>query len=169
MKIHTYAESEREVVRGEPPPDNFERGKWPSKLYIAGKGIYQRCRFILDIGKNLDFAILWVIFAKWSKFRPFLEVRKNFKLLEHKNITNHFKARDLEIPPYNLFGEIFKFWTKLFPNFAKFIIVYIINFNISRNKLYNWNLQITRFKMIHMFWEFEILSNFEKWAWDWAF
>ena len=64
--------------------------------------------------------------AKWSKFRPFLEVRKNFKLLEHKNIIYHFKARDLRIPLYNLFREIFKFYTKVFPNFAKFIIVYII-------------------------------------------
>ena len=90
-----------------------------------------------------------MIFAKWSKFRPFLEVRKNFKPLEHKNIIYHFKARDLGIPLYNLFREIFKFYTKVFPNFAKFIIVYVINFNISRNKLYNWNLQITRFKMIH--------------------
>ena len=31
-------------------------------------------------------------------FRPFLEVRKNFKLLEHKYIIYHFEAGDLEIP-----------------------------------------------------------------------
>ena len=77
-----------------------------------------------------------MIFEEWSKFRPFLEVRKKFKLLEHKNIIiYHFKARDLGIPLYNLFREIFKFYTKAFPNFAKLIIVYIINFNISRNKI----------------------------------
>ena len=104
-----------------------------------------------------------MIFAKCSKFRPILEVRKNVKLLEHKNIIYYLKARDLEIPLYNLFHEIFKFCTKVFPNFAKFIIVYIINFNISRSKLYNWNLQITRFKMIHNMFMFEIFSNFEKW------
>ena len=28
----------------------------------------------------------------------FLEVRKNFKLLEHKHIIYHFEAGDLEIP-----------------------------------------------------------------------
>ena len=40
------------------------------------------------------------------------------------------------------------------------------NLNISRNKLYIWNLQITCFKMIYnmfIFWEFEIFSNFRKW------
>ena len=40
------------------------------------------------------------------------------------------------------------------------------NLNISRNKLYIWNLQITCFKMIYnmfIFWEFEIFSNFQKW------
>ena len=31
-------------------------------------------------------------FAKWSDFNPFLEVRKNFKLLEHKYITYHFET-----------------------------------------------------------------------------
>ena len=40
------------------------------------------------------------------------------------------------------------------------------NFNISRNKLYIWNLQITRFKMIYdmfVFQESEIFLNFQKW------
>ena len=30
-------------------------------------------------------------------FRPFLEVRKNFKLSEHEHIIYHFEAGDLEI------------------------------------------------------------------------
>ena len=30
--------------------------------------------------------------------RPFLEVRKNFKLSEHEHITHHFEVGDLEIP-----------------------------------------------------------------------
>ena len=151
---------------GSPLPITFEKGKLPPKLNIVGKGLYQRFRFILDIGKKLDFTTLRVIFAKCLKFRPFLEVRKYFKLLEHKHIIYHFKARDLEIPPYNLFRNICKFCTKVFPNLAKFIIVDVINFSISRNKLYNCNHQITCFHIIHnmfMFQEFEIFSNFEKW------
>ena len=70
---------------------------------------------------------------------------------------------------YNLFREKFKFrgLTKAFKNFAKYIIALSSrNLNISRNKLYIWNLQITRFKMIYdpfVFQEFEIFSNFQKW------
>ena len=58
-------------------------------------------------------------------------------------------------------------FTKAFKNFAKYIIgLSLRNLNISRNKLYIWNLQITCFKMIHdmfVFQEFEIFSNFQKW------
>ena len=54
---------------------------------------------------------------------------------------------------------------KAFTNFAKYIIALSSrNFNISRNKLYIWNLQIKRFKTIHdmfVFWESEIFSNFQ--------
>ena len=36
-----------------------------------------------------------------------MEVRKHFKLLQHKHIVHHFEACDLETP--NLFREISKF------------------------------------------------------------
>ena len=35
---------------------------------------------------------------KQLEFRPLLEVRKNFELLEHQHIIYHFEAGDLEIP-----------------------------------------------------------------------
>ena len=57
-----------------------------------------------------------------------MEVRKNFKLLEHEHIIYHFEVGDLEIPNiYNLFREKFKFrgFTKAFTNFAKYIIAFI--------------------------------------------
>ena len=52
--------------------------------------------------------------------------------------------------------------------FAKFFNAFVKprNLNFSRNKLYIWNLQITRFKMIYdmfVLWEFKIFSNFQKW------
>ena len=55
-----------------------------------------------------------------------MEVRKNFKLLEHEHIIYHFEAGDLEIPN-NLFHEKFKFrgFTKAFTNFPKYIIAFI--------------------------------------------
>ena len=37
-------------------------------------------------------------FREIGGFRPFSEVQKNFKLLEHKHIIYHFEAGDLEIP-----------------------------------------------------------------------
>ena len=36
-------------------------------------------------------------FSEVVGFWPFLEVRKNFKLLEHKHIIYHFEAGDLEM------------------------------------------------------------------------
>ena len=41
--------------------------------------------------------------------QEFLEVRKNFKLLEHKHIIYHFEAGDWRLRIYNLFRKIFKF------------------------------------------------------------
>ena len=38
-----------------------------------------------------------------------MEVRENFKLLEHKHIKYHFEAGDLEIPNIYFFRKIFKF------------------------------------------------------------
>ena len=53
---------------------------------------------------------------------------------------------------YNLFREIFKFREdKAIIYFAKFVNAFVKprNLNFSRNKLYIWNLKITRFKMIY--------------------
>ena len=37
-------------------------------------------------------------FREVGDFRPFLKVRKKFKLLEHEHIIYHFEVGDLEIP-----------------------------------------------------------------------
>ena len=53
---------------------------------------------------------------------------------------------------YNLFREIFKFREdKAIMYFAKFVNAFVKprNLNFSRNKLYIWDLQITRFKMMY--------------------
>ena len=48
-----------EVVRGSPPtPPVLKDETDPNKLYIIGKGIYERLGFILDIEKYFDFATL---------------------------------------------------------------------------------------------------------------
>ena len=54
-----------------PPPISFEGLNWSQQtIYIIGKGIYQRLRFILDIGKYSDFATLWATFAKCFAMVP---------------------------------------------------------------------------------------------------
>ena len=68
-----------------------------NKLHITGKEIYRRVRFIFSTDKCFGFSILWAIFAKLPKFRPFLGVRKNNKQMKHKHGIYHFTARDLEI------------------------------------------------------------------------
>ena len=144
------------------------------------------------------------------KIGPFLQDRKNIKLLECEKIIHDFKEPDMEIPNIkfllrnsmntlrnftkSVFAHIFaqfrylaikkymfgfsrsralkyiytylqnkRMWRCGVPkylNFAKIkAIMYFAKFenafvkprnlNFSRNKLYIWNLQITRFKMIY--------------------
>ena len=57
------------------------------------------------------------------------------------------------------------YFAKIVMYFAKFLNAFVKPRN-SRKKIYIWNLQITRFKMIYdifVFYEFEIFSNFQKW------
>ena len=73
-------------------------------------------------------------FREIVKFRPFLEVRKNFKLLNFRHVVHHFEARDLGIRIYvekylenmsnNKFRKIHKRYIKTakFEYFAKEII-----------------------------------------------
>ena len=77
-----------------PPPIIFEGRNVPQKLYINGKGIYQRVRFILDIDKIFCFCDFM------SNFREMTPqwLQKNCKLLKCEHIINHFKVHDLEIP-----------------------------------------------------------------------
>ena len=101
--IYTFANNsgrERwQVVQGTiPSPDNFRRRKPISTNYIS----LER-KFIGEFGsfsvltECFGFAILWAIFVKLPKFRPFLGVRKNNKRMKHKHVIYHFTARDLEI------------------------------------------------------------------------
>ena len=63
---------------------------------------------------------------------------------------------------YNLFREIVKFREdKAIMYFAKFLNAFVKprNLNFSRNKLYIWHLQITRFKMIYNMFVFEIFQT----------
>ena len=86
-------------MRGFPPPIIFERLKLPQQIIYHRKGnVSESPNQFRYRKKYFEFAILYAIFAKWSKFRPFWKFEKNFKLLEHKHVIHHFESRDLEIP-----------------------------------------------------------------------
>ena len=108
-------------------------------------------------------------FREVVEFRPFLEVQKNFRLLDHRHTIYHLEAGDLGIPNiynlqipniynlqipniYNLPREKFNF-AVLRKHFRisrnSLLLLSSRNLNISQNKLYILNLQIKRFKMIY--------------------
>ena len=72
-------------------------------------------------------------------------------MVNNKNISFYRKFVKPREFIKNLF-VIFKFREdKAIMYFAKFLNAFVkpLNLNFSRNKLYIWNLQITRFKMIY--------------------
>ena len=61
------------------------------------KGNYQRDLFTLGIDKILSLGDFMSDFREIVKFRPFFEVRKNFKLFKFVlHVVCHFVARDLK-------------------------------------------------------------------------
>ena len=91
-----------------PPPIIFERLKLPQQIIYCWKGNLSESPNHFKYRKVFWFRDFMSNFCEWSKFRPFLEVQKNFELLEHKHIIYHFEASDLEInyrtTKYNLLG-----------------------------------------------------------------
>ena len=75
-----------------PPPIIFERLKLPQQI------IYRRKGNLFESPNHLKYWENILISRFYEQFSPFLEVRKNFKLLEHKHIIYHFEAGNLEIP-----------------------------------------------------------------------
>ena len=72
-----------------PPPIIFERLKLPQQI------IYRRKE---NLSESPNHQKYWENILVSRFYEQFLEVRKNFKLLECEHITYHFEARDLEIP-----------------------------------------------------------------------
>ena len=119
-----------------PPPhthththtNNFERLKLPQQIIYRRKGNLSESPNHFKHRKNILISRFYEQFLRSSRILGlFLEVRKNFKFLEHKHIIYHFEAGDWRFQIYNLFLEKFKFrvFTKAFKNFAKYIITFI--------------------------------------------
>ena len=114
-------------MRDAPPPSIiFERLKLPQQI------IYRRKENLSESPNHFKYRenILVSRFYEQSEFRPFLEVRKNFKLFKlwSTNISYIILKRVIwRCQIYNLFREKFKFrgFTKTFQNFAKCIIAFL--------------------------------------------
>ena len=82
-----------------PPPIIFERLKLPQQIIYLRKGNLSESPNHQKYWKNILVSRFYEQFSRSSRILGhFLEVRKNFKLLEHEHITYHFEAGDLEIP-----------------------------------------------------------------------
>ena len=84
---------------GPPPPIIFERLKLPQQIIYRRKENLSESPNHQEYWENILVSRFYEQFSQYRRnFGPFSEVRKNFKLLEHKHIIHHFEARDLEIP-----------------------------------------------------------------------
>ena len=136
-----------------PPPIIFERLKLPQQI------IYRRKENLSESPNHQEY---WENILVSRFYEQFLRNRRNLgHFRKFEKISNSQNMNILYIilkhviwrfQIYNLFREIFKFREiKAIMYFAKFVnaVVKPRNLNFSRNKLYIWNLQITRFKMIY--------------------
>ena len=81
-----------------PPPIIFERLKLPQQIIYCGKENLSESPNHLKYRENILISRSYEQFSRNSRNLAILEVRKNFKLLEHKHIIYHFEAGDLEMP-----------------------------------------------------------------------
>ena len=85
-------------MRGGPPPIIFERLKSPQQIMYRRKGNLSESPNHQKYWENILISRFYEQFSRSSRILGHLEVRKNFKLLEHEHIIYHFEAGDLEIP-----------------------------------------------------------------------
>ena len=131
---------------GWPPPIIFERLKLPQQIIYRRKGNLSESPNHFKYRENILISRFYEQFSRSSQnLGRFRSSNTNISYIILKRVIWRFQI-------YNLFREKFKFrgFTRAFQNFAKYIIALSSrNLNISRNKLYIWNLQITRFKIIY--------------------
>ena len=137
-----------------PAPIIFERLKLPQQI------IYRRKEYLSESPNHQKY---WENILVSRFYEQFSRNRRNlghFRKLE--KISNSQNMNILYVilkhviwrfQIYNLFREKYLNFAKIkaIMYFAKFVNAFVKprNLNFSRNKLYIWNLQITRFKMIY--------------------
>ena len=140
-------------MRGGPPPIIFEKLKLPQQIIHRRKGNLPESPNHQKYWRNILISRFYEQFSRSSRnlghFWKFDKISNS----QNTNISYIILKRVIwRFQIYNLFREIFKFREdKAIMYFAKFLNAFVKprNLNISRNKLYIWNLQTTRFKMIY--------------------
>ena len=137
-----------------PPPIIFERLKLPQQIIYRRKENLSESPNHQKYWENILVSRFYEQFSRNRRnlghFRKFEKISNSQNMNILYIILKHVIWR---FQIYNLFRKIFKFRedksNKMY--FAKFVNAFVKprNLNFSRNKLYIWNLQITRFKMIY--------------------
>ena len=137
-----------------PPPIIFERLKLPQQIIYHRKENLSESPNHQKYWENILVSRFYEQFSRNRRnlghFRKFEKISNSQNMNILYIILKHVVWR---FQIYNFFREIFKFREDKSNNqdFAKFVNAFVKprNLNFSRNKLYIWNLQITRFKMIY--------------------
>ena len=151
---YTYLQNKRMRRCGvAPPPIIFERLKLPQQIMYRRKENLSESQNHQKYWENILVSRFYEQFSRNRRnlghFRKFEKISNSQNMNILYIILKHVIWRS---QIYNLFREIFKFREdKAIMYFAKFVNAFVKprNLNFSRNKLYIWNLQITRFKMIY--------------------
>ena len=140
-------------MRGAPPPIIFERLKLPQQIIYRRKENLSESPNHLKYGENILISRFYEHFSRNSRnlghFWKFEKISNSQNMSISYIILKHVIWR---FQTYNLFREIFKFHEDKSNNvFCEILKCFRKprNLNFSRNKLYIWNLQITRFKMMY--------------------
>ena len=127
-----------------PPPIIFERLKFPQQI------IYRRKENLSESPNHQKYwenILVSRFYKQYSRNRRnlghFRKFEKISNSIEHKHIICQFEAGDLEIPNFAVLQKHLRISRNTL------LLLSSRNLNISRNKLYIWNLQITCFKMIY--------------------
>ena len=153
-RLYTYLQNKRMRRCGVPPPPIiFERLKLPQQIIYRRKENLSESPNHQKYWENILVSRFYEQFSRNRRnlghFRKFEKISNSQNMNILYIILKHVIWR---FQIYNLFREIFKFREdKAIMYFAKFVKAFVKrrNLNFLRNKLYIWNLQITRFKMIY--------------------
>ena len=137
-----------------PPPIIFERLKLPQQIIYGRKENLSESPNHKKYWENILVSRFYEQFSRNRRnlghFRKFEKISNsqnmNILYIILKHVIWRFQIHIICFAKYLNFAKI-----KAIMYFAKFVNVFVKprNLNFSRNKLYIWNLQITRFKMIY--------------------